>query len=207
MIASPTHSIDQAFFYIVGISLVLLTLITAAMAWFVFRYDHRKNPVPSDIRDNALLETVWLVVPTLIALSMFVFGWRAYLDVRRVPPGAIDIQTEGRMFSWTFRYPNGKETIDDLVIPQGKPVRLSITSKDVIHGVFIPAFRLKVDAVPGLTTRGWLLSKETGIFDLLCAEFCGTGHADMRAILRVVTPEEYEEWLNQAPENFDEDIE
>ena len=196
-IISPVKQIDAAFIYIIGISLVLLTLITLTMIWFVIKYRRSKNPVPADIRDNWKLEIVWTIIPTLIALSMFWVGWASYAGLRDVPKNALEIDTIAQMYSWIFVYPNGKETDNELVVPIGRPIRLNITSDDVIHSLFIPAFRVKVDAVPGVKTYAWFYPEKPGRFFAQCTEFCGVGHADMTAVLRAVPPEEYQKWLEQ----------
>jgi len=131
----------------VGFSLVFLFFITTMMIVFVVKYRRSAHPEPADIRDNWKLEIAWTLIPTLIALTMFYSGWSSYIGLRNVPPGAIEIDVEAQMFTWLFFYPEGKESKDILVVPVGKPVKLNITSTDVIHSLFIPSFRVKVDAV------------------------------------------------------------
>lgn len=194
-IVNPVKQIDAAFIYIIGISLVLLGMITITMIWFAVKYRRSRNPVPADIRGNWKLEIIWTIIPTVIAMTMFWVGWSSYAGLRNVPKNALEIETIAQMYSWIFIYPNEKETDSELVVPQGRPIRLNITSDDVIHGLFIPAFRIKVDAVPGVHTYAWFYPEKTGRYFIQCTEFCGLGHADMTAVLRVVTQEEYEEWL------------
>ena len=194
-VPQPAEQVDQAFLYITGISFALLFLITAVMVYFVIKYRRSKNPDPSDIRGNWLLETLWTIIPTIIALSMFYVGWSAYMGLRNVPPGALEIDVFAQQYSWIFVYPNDKETENELVVPQNKPVKLNITSEDVIHSLFIPAFRIKIDAVKGLKTYAWFLPDKNGTYDVQCTEFCGVGHADMTAVLRIVPEEEYQKWL------------
>ena len=98
-------------------------------------------------------------------------------------------------FSWIFRYPNEKVTENELVVPQGKPIKLNITSEDVNHSFFIPAFRIKMDAVAGLESYTWFFADELGEYDILCAEYCGIAHSEMLAILRIVPDSEYRDWL------------
>ena len=153
--ANPVAGVDQAFLYIIGFSLFFLVFITVLMIYFVIRYRAARHPDPVDIRGNTALEIAWMVIPTLIALSMFYFGWQSYLGLRSVPPGAIDIGVKAEMFLWTFTYPDGKRSRDLLVVPEGTPVKLNISSVDVIHSLSIPAFRVKMDLVPGRYTRTW----------------------------------------------------
>ena len=199
-IPNPGIQVDQAFYYIFGFSLLLLTGITIAMILFVIKYRKSKNPEPSDIRGNWKLEVLWTVIPSIIALSMFYFGWSSYTGLRNVPEGAIEIEVIGQQFSWIFVYPNDKETENDLVVPFGIPVKLNVTSADVLHSLYIPAFRVKVDAVNGMTNYAWFLPDRLGSFFVQCTEFCGEGHADMTADLQIVPEAEYEEWLETEEE-------
>lgn len=194
---NPAQGVDQALWYILGISAVLLCGITVVMVYFVIRYRRSKNPVPSDIRDNYLLELTWTVVPTLIAMSMFYIGWKSYVGLREVPEDAIQIEVTGQMYSWLFLYDNDKETENELVVPKGKAVKLNITSTDVIHSFYIPAMRIKVDAVKGLDTYAWFRADEVGEYDILCSEYCGVGHSEMIAVLKIVPEDEYLKWLEE----------
>ena len=194
---NPAAGVDQAFLYILGFSFILLVGITITMIVFVIKYRRSKNPVPSDIRGNWKLEVVWVAIPTFIALSMFYFGWSSYTGLRNVPEGAIEIEVFGQMYSWIFVYPNDKETENELVVPLGKPVKLNITSSDVLHSLYIPVYRIKVDAVKGMQTYAWFLPEKIGSYFIQCAEFCGVGHSDMTATLRVVTEDDYALWLEQ----------
>ena len=200
---NPVHQIDQTFFYIIGISLVLLLLITTTMIYFVVRYRRDKHPHPANIRGNWILEVIWTIVPTLIALSMFYFGWTSYVGLKNVPPGALEIEVIGEMYAWIFVYPDGRETENQLIVPQGRAVKLNVTSNDVLHSLFISAFRLKVDAVGGMHSYSWFLAEKLGEYDIQCTEFCGSGHADMRGILKVVPEQEYLNWLATEPEEND----
>ncbi|HGY11368.1 MAG TPA: cytochrome c oxidase subunit II [Desulfobacterales bacterium] len=199
-IVNPVILVDRSFYFIVGFSFVFLFAMTLVMIWFVIRYRRSRNPVPSDIRGNLLLETVWIVLPTFIALSMFISGWKSYTGLRNVPKGALEIEVTGQSFSWLFYYPNEKETENEIVVPVNKPVKLNITSDDVIHSLFIPAFRVKIDAVKGIKTYAWFLPEKKGEYFFQCSEFCGSGHADMTGVVRVVSQKEYDEWVNNDDE-------
>lgn len=194
-ITDSVARVDAAFLYILGISLCLLVFVTILMIYFAIRYSRSRNPEPSDIRGNWLLETVWTVVPTILVLSMFYFGWQSYLGLREVPEDAIEIGVIGQQFSWVFVYPNEKVVEGELVVPQGNAIKLNISAEDVNHSLFIPAFRIKMDAVPGMETFTWFFADETGEYDLLCAEYCGVAHSEMLATLRIVPEAEYQAWL------------
>jgi cytochrome c oxidase subunit II len=194
---TPVQGVDLAFWYILGFSIVLLTGITVVMVYFVVKYRRSKNPVASDIRDNYPLEIIWTIVPTLIALSMFYVGWSSYLGLRTVPDDAMEVEVLGQQFSWIFIYENDKETENELVVPLGRAVKLNISSIDVLHSFFIPAFRIKVDAVKGMPTYAWFFADEVGEYDIQCTEYCGVDHFAMLAILKIVPEKEFETWLEE----------
>jgi len=192
---TPVEGVDQAFWYILGISVVLLFGITTVMVYFVVKYRRSKNPVAADIRDNYPLEIVWTIVPTLIALSMFYVGWSSYLGLRTVPDDAMEVEVLAQQYSWIFVYDNDKEIENELVVPLGRAVKLNITSLDVLHSFFVPAFRIKVDAVKGMSTYTWFYADELGEYDIECTEYCGVEHSAMVAKLRIVPEVEFQTWL------------
>lgn len=197
---NPVQGVDQAFWYILGVSAILLLGITVVMVYFVIRYRRSIHPVPADIRDNMLLEVTWTVIPTLIALSMFYFGWKSYIGLRDVPEDAIEIAVYGQQYSWIFVYDNDKETENNLVVPLGQAIKLNITSTDVLHSFYIPAYRIKVDAVGGMETYAWFYADEIGEYDVLCTEYCGTDHSAMVGVLKIVPQEEFQRWLESDEE-------
>jgi len=196
----PVVGVDQTFLYIFTFAAVLLTGITLTMITFVVRYRRSRHPHPADIRDNWQLELVWLILPTLIALSMFVVGWKSYTGLRTVPAGSVQIQVLAQMFSWIFVYANDKESENLLVVPEHTPIKLNIESMDVIHSFYLPAFRVKVDALKHYPTYVWFRTRDPGEYDILCAEYCGLGHSTMLAKLKVVPRKEYDAWLEQEGE-------
>jgi cytochrome c oxidase subunit 2 len=197
---TPVQGVDLAFWYILGISIVLLFGITVVMIFFVVKYRRSKNPVPSDIRDNYKLEIVWTIIPILIALSMFYIGWQSYMGLRTVPKDAMNIEVSAQMFAWIFIYDNDKESENELVVPVGKAIKLNIKSIDVVHSFFLPAFRIKVDAVKGLPTYAWFFADRVGEYDIQCTEYCGVNHSAMVAKLKIVPQEEFDAWLAKESE-------
>lgn len=195
----PVLGVDRAFWYIFVVSIFFLVGITAVMIYFVIRYRRSNHPEPADIRDDWKLETLWTLIPTVIALSMFWIGWSSYTGLRNVPANAVEVEALGQMFSWIFIYENDKETYE-LVVPENTPVKINVESLDVLHSFYIPAFRVKVDAVKGYPTYVWFQTKEAGEFDILCTEYCGVDHSQMLAKLKVVSQAEYEQWLEEEDE-------
>ncbi len=190
-----TQGVDMAFIVILSISVLFLVGITTAMIWFVIKYNRKRNPKPKDVKDNTRLEVIWTVIPTLLVLVMFYFGWIGYTPMRNVPNGALEVKATGRMWSWQFDYQNGKQS-NILVVPLGKPVKLELYSPDVLHSLYIPAFRIKEDVVPGLSNYMWFQAEREGEFDILCAEYCGVQHSYMLSKVKVVPEEDFLEWFN-----------
>ena len=190
------QGVDTAFIVILGISLFFLVGITAVMIYFVIRYNKKRNPKPKDVKDNHKLEIIWTVIPTILVMIMFYYGWIGYTPMRKVPNGAITVKATGMMWAWDFEYENGKKS-NLLVVPLGKPVKLELYSPDVLHSLYIPAFRIKEDVVPGINNMMWFQADKLGEYDILCAEYCGVRHSYMLSKVVVKNENEYTEWYNQ----------
>ncbi|HOX77918.1 MAG TPA: cytochrome c oxidase subunit II [Bacteroidales bacterium] len=197
------HGVDLTFIIILGISLFFLVGITAVMIYFVIRYSRKRNPKATNIEGNTKLEILWTVIPLILVLVMFWFGWVGYQPMRKVPEGAIPVKAIGQMWSWSFEYPNGKKSAE-LVVPLNKPVKLDLFSRDVLHSLYIPAFRIKEDVVPGKNNYMWFTALELGEYDLYCAEYCGERHSYMLSKVKVLPEAEYESWLVQSDIPADE---
>ena len=194
---NPVKEIDLELWYILGFAFFFLIAVAGVMITFLIIYRRSKHPVSQDIRGNWIWETAWTTIPVFIALSMFWIGWSSYAGLRNVPKGALEINVTGQQFSWLFDYPSGKESEGDLVVPLGIPVRLNITSVDVIHGFYLPAFRIKMDAVPNMKTYAWFLADKLGQYDIMCTVYCGVGHSGMTGKLRIVSQDDYQKWLQK----------
>jgi cytochrome c oxidase subunit II len=192
--------VDAVFIYIIGFSLILLIMITAAMIVFIIKYRKSRHEKSSDIRGDWRVELAWIIIPTIIVLSMFYYGWQSFLGLRAVPPGALEIDVIGMQYAWIFNYPNKKSSEGLLVVPLGKPIKINLTSDDVIHGFYVPAFRIKMDVIKNMKTYTWFYADKIGDYNIFCTQYCGEGHADMTATLRIVTEPEYREWLNRKSE-------
>ena len=193
---NPTaQAVDSVLIYIFGFSLLLLLGITIVTLYFVIKYRRSKHPEPtSDAAHSFWLEAVWTLLPTLIVLTMFWYGWSNYLGLRNVPEGAMEVKATARMWSWQFEYPDGRKS-NKLYVPVGQPIKVDLVTVDVLHSFFAPAFRIKRDAVPGMQSYVWFEATEAGSYDIFCAEFCGTGHAAMITSIEALPPEEYAAWL------------
>jgi len=189
-----TQGVDTAFLFILAVSAFFLVVITIVMVWFVIRYSRKRNPVSANIPGNNVLELAWTLIPTLLVLGMFWFGFKGYMPMRDIPDQGIKVRAVARMWSWTFEYENGKKS-PKLILPINEPAVLDLISEDVIHSLYIPAFRVKEDVVPGRTNRMWFIPQQLGEYDLYCAEYCGLRHAFMLTTVNVVSREAYDEWF------------
>ena len=191
-----SSSTDDVFFFIMGISLVLLLLTSGTMVYFVVRYSRKRHPHAEDVPENILLEALWTLIPLVLVLVIFWLGWKGFVYKRTVPGDAMLVKVTARQWSWSFRYENGRES-DVLNVPLGRPVKLAITSVDVLHSLFIPAFRVKEDAVPGRETYLWFRPDRIGSFDLFCSEYCGMAHSSMITKVEVLQPAEFAAWYER----------
>lgn len=192
--SSYSGLVDKAFIFILGTSVLLLIGLTAVMIYFLVRYRRSKNPNPAQITDNVTLETLWTVLPTILVLVMFYYGWAGFKVMRDIPEDAMQVTVKAQMWSWVFEYENGKQSTE-LIVPTGRPVSLNLTSSDVIHSFFVPAFRLKEDCVPGRTNHAWFEATRDGEFNLFCAEYCGERHSAMLSLVKSIPGKEFDEWL------------
>jgi len=192
--SSYSGLVDKAFIFILGTSVLLLIGLTAVMIYFLVRYRRSKNPNPAQIADNVTLETLWTVLPTILVLVMFYYGWAGFKVMRDIPEDAMQVTVKAQMWSWVFEYENGKQSTE-LIVPTGRPVALNLTSSDVIHSFFVPAFRLKEDCVPGRTNHAWFEATRDGEFNLFCAEYCGERHSAMLSLVKSIPGKEFDEWL------------
>lgn len=187
------ETVDNAFIFIFGISLFFLFGITIVMVYFVIRYRKSKNPTATHIEGNTTLEIIWTVIPTILVVFMFYYGWSGWRFQRDAPEDAMSIKTIARMWSFSFQYDNGRIT-DTLYVPIHKPISLDLQAQDVIHSLYIPAFRLKQDMVPGKKDIVWFESGKEGEYEIFCAEYCGLRHSYMKTVVKVLSQEDFNKW-------------
>ncbi|WP_461631993.1 cytochrome c oxidase subunit II [Labilibaculum euxinus] len=185
--------VDTSFEVILGIIFFFLIAITATMIYFVFRYRKERNPVATQIHGSVSLEIIWTVIPTILVMVMFYYGWMGYKPMKEVPDDAFVIKSVGRMWNWQFEYENGKKT-DTLYVPLNRAVKLDLKALDVIHSLYIPSFRLKQDVVPGKKQMMWFIPGREGEFDLFCTEYCGLRHSSMQTSVIVMPQDKFDSW-------------
>lgn len=192
--------VDYLYFFLIAISLVFGVIITAALIGFSVRF-RRRNPtdVGHHIHGSTLLEIAWSVIP--FGITMVIFAWGAWLffGFARPPDNAHEVFVVGKQWMWKLQHMEGRREINELHVPIGQAVRLTMTSEDVLHSFYIPAFRMKFDVLPGRYTSAWFEATKIGEYHLFCAEYCGTEHSGMIGKVVVMEPADFQEWLAQQP--------
>ncbi|MBN1791654.1 MAG: cytochrome c oxidase subunit II [Bacteroidales bacterium] len=191
--SNVSAGVDKVFAFIIIISLIFLIGISVFIVYTLVRFRRKKGLKAMQFTDNIKLEIIWTVIPIILVLLMFYYGWIAFAPMRKAPPDAMQVKVIGKMWEWIFDYGNGM-TSKELVIPLNKAVRLDLVSEDVNHGFFIPAFRVKEDVVPGYNNYMWFIPQYIGNYEILCTQYCGLLHSNMMSKVRVVDQEEYEKW-------------
>ncbi|MFN3196599.1 MAG: cytochrome c oxidase subunit II [Chlorobiota bacterium] len=198
-------TVDNAMIYVTVISVIMLLLITVAMIYFVIKYNAKRNPIPTPYHGNVAIEVIWIVIPTILVMTMFFYGYRDFAELRNTKEQDMEVSVTAKMWDWDFMYENGTKT-DTLYIPVNKTVKFNITSVDVLHSFYIPGFRIKEDAVPGRNGFVFITSEKTGTFDIACAEYCGQRHWDMYKKLVVMPQDEFAVWYDKNSTETDENL-
>ncbi|UQA57807.1 cytochrome c oxidase subunit II [Polyangium aurulentum] len=191
--------IDFAWDVVLWVDILLFIGLMGAMFYFMYRYRRRseKDKV-SLINHNMRLEVTWTIIPTILVLALFAIGLKGYVMSSVAPAEALEIRTTAEMYMWTFTYPDGTVSVNELVVPKGRPVKLVMSSKDVLHSFFVPEFRVKQDVVPGTYTTLWFEPTETRETVLFCTEYCGVGHSDMLAQVKVLEETDFKKWIEMG---------
>ncbi len=189
-------AVDGLYFFIISVTAFFALLVVVLVTIFAVRYRRRHAAeVGTPVHGALLLEITWSVIPLIIAMVMFYWGATVFFAMSRPPQNAMEIYTVGKRWMWKFQHVTGQREINELHVPVGTPVKLLIGSEDVIHSVFVPAFRVKMDAVPGRTTSLWFTATKPGQYHLFCAEYCGQRHSGMIGSVYVMEPAEFQTWL------------
>ena len=189
--------VDYIYLYLLLVCTVVALGVVVAIVYFSIKYARNSTHTAiQQIEGNNMLEITWSVIPLLIMLTMF--GWGAWLYMHMVTPpkGALDFYVVGKQWMWKLQHPTGQREINELHVPVGQPVRLTLTSEDVIHAFYVPAFRIKRDVVPGRYTTSWFEATKIGSYHLFCAEYCGTKHSQMIGTVHVLSQADYDKWLS-----------
>jgi len=189
--------VDALFFYLLAIAIFFSLLIAGLIVYYAVRFKRRSpEEIGSHIHGGMALELTWTFIPFVIVMTIFVWGASVYFAMARPPDETLNIYVVGKQWMWKFQHLDGQREINELHVPVGRPVKLIMTSEDVIHDVFVPAFRVKADVIPGRYTSIWFNPTKPGRYHLFCAEYCGTRHSGMVGEVVVMDPTAYQTWLS-----------
>ena len=200
-VSSFAHDIDNLFFFIFYASVVLFLIVVIGMMYLAIKYRFKKGDevrLTSSLDHNTFLEVLFFVIPLILVTITFVWGIRSYLNMVIVPDDAIEIKVTGQSWFWTFDYPEGGSTLNELVVPVETPIKIVLSSTDVLHSFYIPVMRAKMDVLPNRYNVMWFDANQAGEYEIFCTEYCGTGHSNMNAKVIVMPQKMYEVWLAEA---------
>jgi cytochrome c oxidase subunit II len=196
---TAASKIDTVYDVLLICSVPVFVLVMTVAIYSVVRFRAKPGDMGDGppIHGNTKLEIVWVTIPFIMVSALAIYGWIVLDDIEASQPNEMVVGVTGQQFAWSFRYPEADVTSTELVLPEGRPIEFRIHSRDVVHSFWVPEFRLKSDAVPGLTTKIRLTPDQPGRYQVVCAELCGLGHSTMRQLVRVVPPSEFERWLDR----------
>jgi len=189
--------VDALYFFLIAVSGFFAVLIAVLVVAFAVRFRRRsESERPQPMHGSLALELTWSIIPFFITMIFFFWGASIYVSMARPPDNALQMFAVGKQWMWKIQHLEGRREINELHVPLGRPIKLTMTSEDVIHSFYIPAFRVKQDVLPGRYTSLWFEATQTGTFHLFCAEYCGTEHSRMIGRVVVMEPSEYQAWLS-----------
>jgi len=194
--SSIAHEVDLIYFFILAVCSFFAILVSALVVFFAVKY-RRRHPdeVGADIHGSILLELLWTIIPFILSLVMFVWGADLFFRIARPPADSMEVFVVGKQWMWKVQHPEGVREINELHVPVNRNVKITLGSEDVLHDYYIPAFRVKMDAVPGKLTTMWFRATKPGTYQIFCAEYCGTQHSGMIGHVTVLEEHDYEAWL------------
>ena len=190
-------SVDALYLFFVAVTAFFSVLIAALVVFFAIRFRRRSaDEIGAPIHGSLILELTWTFIPLVIAMVMFVWGASLYFQITTPPSNAMEVYVVGKRWMWKAQHVTGQREINELHVPVGQPVKLILGSEDVIHAYWVPAFRTKIDAVPGRTTTMWFEASKPGEYQLFCAEYCGMSHSRMIGKVTAMEPAAFQTWLS-----------
>jgi len=198
--SAQATQIDGVFFFMVAVTAFFSLLIATLIVVFAIKYRRQhKDEIGAAIHGSLALELLWTIIPFGITMVMFVWGAKVFFDVYRPPAGAMEVYVVGKQWMWKAQHMNGLHEINELHVPVGRPVRLTMGSEDVLHSFYIPSFRVKADVIPGRYNVLWFTATQPGKYHLFCAEYCGTKHSGMIGWVYAMEPTDFQAWLAGGP--------
>jgi len=199
--SSQAGRVDALFVMIAVICGFFFFLTQGMLIYFAVKYRRRRpdqdNQTPA-ITGSPVLEFLWILIPSLVVVVIFYYGWRIYADQRIPVAGATEVYVNGRQWMFEVKYPDGRTAINEIRVPAGKPAKFILSASDVLHGFYLPDFRVKMDMIPGRVTTLWVQPERPGSYQIYCTVYCGTGHSNMLARLIVMPPGEYADWVEHG---------
>lgn len=194
--------LDMLHYFVILVTMAGATVVAASAAYFMIRYRRQTKQVAASFpRAPEQPPLIWEIGAVVLLATLFLVWWvigmRQYVELRVAPENARVVYVTAKQWMWKFAYPEGPSSMAKLYVPAGRPVKLIMTSRDVIHSFFVPDFRVKYDVVPGRFTTLWFEAKEPGTYQILCTEYCGTGHSIMRGEVIALEPAAFSRWLDQ----------
>jgi cytochrome c oxidase subunit 2 len=188
--------VDALYYFILAVCAFFALAVAVSVLYFGLRY-RKSHPaeIGANIEGSLPLELMWSVIPTIIAMVMFGWGASVYYHLRRPPADALQIYAVGKQWMWKFQHMEGQREINELHVPTGRPIKITISSEDVLHSLYFPSFRTKMDAVPGRYTELWFQADAVGSYHIFCTEYCGTNHSGMIGTVTVMEPAQFQAWL------------
>ena len=191
--------VDAYFFFLCAVSIFFSALIFVLILTFALKYRRRsETEQPPDIHGSVILEVLWIGIPLVLVCIMFIWSAALFVKMSRPPANAMEVNVVAKQWMWKLQHPDGQREINELHVPIGQPVKLIMTSQDVIHDFCVPAFRMKMDVLPGRYTTEWFTATRIGEYHLFCNQYCGTNHAQMIGKVVVMEPDKYQAWLSGA---------
>ncbi len=190
--------VDTAFILILGISFFFLIALTVVMIYFIYKYNNKRHPVATQIHGSTTLEIVWTVIPFVLTMVMFYYGWAGWKPMQKAPKDAMEVTVIGRMWNFSYEYENGRRT-DTLFLPKDQAVKLNLKAMDVLHSLYIPAFRVKQDMVPEKENNFmWFIPQRVGSYEIFCTEYCGLQHSYMYSTVKVMENSDFQKWITDT---------
>jgi cytochrome c oxidase subunit II len=194
--------VDDLFMFLVYLSIFFFVLVAGLAIWSVVRYRRKAGRTTPHTTDHLGLELTWSIVPLIIVIGVFFWGFHGYMKAQIAPNEALEITVVAKKWVWQFEYPDGTRTLNEVHLPVNKPVRFIMTSEDVLHDFYVPEMRVKMDVIPNRYTELWFQPDKEGLFILTCAEYCGKGHSDMMGKVFVDSDEKYKKWVEEGGDEW-----
>jgi len=195
--------VDSLFWFVFWTSTVMFAMVVLAKVYFMVKYKRKDDrDVPAPVEESKILEAAWIVVPTVLVLIVFTWGFDVFVKLSSAPPDAYQINVRAQQWSWEFAYDEGATSYTELYVPVGRPVKLNMTSADVLHSFYIPSFRVKHDVIPNRYTSVWFQAEEAGEYNIHCTEYCGTQHSGMNAKVVAVSEEDFAAWIAEQSQDL-----